>query len=154
MSDALDTALEATADLLRAALNASRVTVRLADDEGNGRLVAESVAAGQVRLSTQPPIDTADQMTYPHVIATAEVLVQSDCRTDPIRPPAELVDAYGVRAQIVAPIKRSDRVRGALSIHQAGHVRDWSGPEIDLVKQAELVVETLLARGALGKGGH
>ncbi len=152
MNDALDAALVATAGLLRAALEVSRVTVRLADENGDGRLVAEVVAAGEVRLADEPPMDTSGQMTYPHVMSTGEVLVQNDCRTDPIRPPAALMDVYGVRAQMVAPIKLAGLVGGALSVHQAGRPRTWTDAEIALVKNAEQVVETLLA-GDVRRGG-
>jgi GAF domain-containing protein len=154
MNDALDAALEAAAGLLRAALDVSRVTVRLADEDAAGRLVAEAAAAGQLRMSMRPPVDTTGQMTYQHVTATAEILVQPDCRADPIRPPAELMDTYGVRAQMVAPIKRDGVVSGAVSVHQAGRTRAWTAAEVELVRQAELLVETLLAAGTTAGGSR
>ncbi|MFD4975764.1 GAF domain-containing protein [Streptomyces sp. NPDC058424] len=58
---------------------------------------------------------------------TRRVLMQDDCQTANPSPPQALLDAYQVRAQMLAPIVRDGRVVGWLSFHSRDP-RRWTGP--------------------------
>jgi hypothetical protein len=62
--------------------------------------------------------------------------VQEDILVSDITPPPELVERYGVRAQISAPVVRDGRMAGFMSVHHAQGPRRWSDGEIAAAEAA------------------
>lgn len=58
--------------------------------------------------------------------------MQDDCLTANPSPPLELIDFYGVRAQMLGPIPRNDLLIGWISVHYILGPRKWS--EVDITK--------------------
>ena len=58
--------------------------------------------------------------------------------------PPELVSVYGIRAQMLAPIVRDDRLAGVVSVHYVGGTREWSGDEIAALESAAARIRELL----------
>ncbi|MQY17021.1 GAF domain-containing protein [Nocardia macrotermitis] len=125
---------------------ASRVTVRLVDESGFPELVTEQCAAGVPSMRTASRINPADFPTYRHLVETGELLVQSDTRTDPIRPPRSLIDELRVYAQILAPIRHRGEVVGTLSVHFQDHPRQFSDADVAAVRGCRDHIESTLAR--------
>ena len=72
------------------------------------------------------------------------MLIQRDCLTDEPVAPQELIDLYGVRAQMLAPIVRDDRLVGIISVHHATTPRDWSEDDVGALRDtAARVANTL-----------
>ncbi|MCX4095482.1 GAF domain-containing protein [Nocardia sp. alder85J] len=130
--------------LLRAT-GASRVTLRLADESGFPALVAEEAAPGVPSMRSGSPINPADYPTYRHLVETGDLLVQSDTRTHPIRPPASLIDEMRVYAQILAPIRRDGRTVGTVSVHIQDHPRHFTAADVAAVRDFQQYVEAGLA---------
>jgi maleate isomerase len=62
--------------------------------------------------------------------------VQNDCLADDLAPPSELIEHYGVKAQMLAPIVRDDRLVGVISVHYAPGPRDWSSENVAVLQEA------------------
>jgi maleate isomerase len=126
-------------ELLRST-GASRTTLRLDlldQDAGLDEVVAEALAPGvpsirgdtSIRnLRNSSPIRFLEEQRTP--------LVQEDCsRADPA-PPPELIELYGVRAQMVAPLVRDDGLIGVISVHYVPGPRGWSAQDLAALQEA------------------
>jgi maleate isomerase len=119
---------------------ASRTTLRLDlpnQDAGLDEVVAEALAPGvrsirgdtSIRnLRDSPPIRFLEEQRTP--------LVQEDCSTADPAPPSELVELYGVRAQMVAPLVRDDGLVGVISVHYVPGPRGWSAQDHAALQEA------------------
>ncbi|MBY8857020.1 GAF domain-containing protein [Nocardia sp. CA2R105] len=126
-------------------VDASRVTVRLVDATGFPELVTEECAAGVRSMRTSTRINPADFPTYRHLVETGELLIQSDTRTHPIRPPQSLINELRVYAQILAPIRHGGRIVGTLSVHFQDRPRQFSASDIATVRSCRERIEATLA---------
>lgn len=115
-------------DLL-AGTQASRVTLRLDVVGMNFPVVGEAVDS-VAALSGNHSLDQRNLETVQYLLRTHDVLIQGDCRTADPAPPAALIGAYGVRAQMLAPILREDRVLGWVSVHDCVRSRSWSESDV------------------------
>jgi GAF domain-containing protein len=63
-------------------------------------------------------------------------LVQNDCLTEDPAPPRELIERYGVRAQMLAPVVHKGRLVGVISVHHVAGPRLWSTEDVAALKHA------------------
>ncbi|WP_019930443.1 GAF domain-containing protein [Nocardia sp. BMG111209] len=126
---------------LLSATGASRVTLRLADPTGFPALVAEELSPGVPSMRSGTPINPADYPTYRHLVDTGELLIQSDTRTHPIRPPRSLIDEMRVYAQILAPIRRDGRTVGTISVHIQDRPHRFTAADVAAVRDFQQYVE-------------
>ena len=126
-------------DLLGATA-ASRTTLRLDlpdQDSGLDGVVAEALAPGVRSLRNDTSIrNLRGVSTVRFLEEQRRVLVQNDCLADDLAPPAELIEHYGVKAQMLAPIVRDDRLAGVISVHYAPGPRDWSSEDVAVLQEA------------------
>ena len=126
-------------DLLRAT-DASRTTLRLdmpEQDAGLDTVVAEALAPGVRSLCDDTSIRKLRSVsTVRFLEEQRRVLVQNDCLADDLAPPSELIEVYGVKAQMLAPIVRDDRLVGVISVHYAPGPRDWSSENVAVLQEA------------------
>ena len=126
-------------DLLRST-ESSRTTLRLdLPDQGAGldAVVAEALAPGVRSLRGDTSIrNLRDVSTVRFLETQRRPLVQNDCSADDLAPPPELIELYGVKAQMLAPIVREDRLVGVLSVHYAPGPRDWSAEDVAALREA------------------
>jgi maleate isomerase len=126
-------------DLLRATA-ASRTTLRLDlpdQDSGLDTVVAEALAPGVRSLKDDTSIrNLRGASTVRFLEEHGRVLVQNDCLADDPAPPPELIEHYGVKAQMLAPIVREDRLEGVISVHYAPGPRDWSSEDVAVLQEA------------------
>jgi maleate isomerase len=72
------------------------------------------------------------------------LLVQEDLATADPAPPPELIEAYGARAQMLAPLERDGRVVGVISVHEARGPRPWQQSDREaLVRAARAIAAEL-----------
>lgn len=132
MSDALQALVEETL----AATQASRVTLRVDTPGAVFPVVAEACGEGVRSIREATEIDLRAAATFQWLSREQRTLVQRDClRDDPIAPQA-LIDLYGVRAQILAPLVRHGRLVGIVSVHHAATPRVWAASEIAAAESA------------------
>ena len=126
-------------NLLRAT-DASRTTLRLdmpQQDAGLDTVVAEALAPGVRSLRDDTSIRNLRSVsTVRFLEEQRRVLVQSDCLADDPAPPSELIKLYGVKAQMLAPIVREDRLAGVISVHYAPGPRVWSSEDVAVLQEA------------------
>jgi GAF domain-containing protein len=136
--------VEAAMRELLHATRASRVTLRV-DTRGEGFPVrAEALAPGVRSIRDATEIDLRRAKTFQFLERERRLLVQSDCLVaEPVVPP-ELIELYGVRAQMLAPLVRDGRLVGIVSVHHAGTPREWTDEEVAALEAtAARVLENL-----------
>ena len=70
-------------------------------------------------LRGQTAINQRAAATAQWIDAHRRLLVQGDLSVDEPRAPAPLIQAYGVKAQMLAPVVREGRLDGWVSVHEA-----------------------------------
>jgi maleate isomerase len=129
---------------------ASRATLRLDVAGMNFPVVAEAVD-GVVPLSGVHSLDQRNLATVRYLFRTHDVLVQDDCQTADPPPPAALVDAYGVKAQMLAPLLYAATVLGWVSVHDCTRARSWTDTDVAQLRAAvQEITEALLGPTAEG----
>jgi maleate isomerase len=124
---------------LLAATGCSRTTLRMLGDDGLYPVVGEARAEG-IRTLVGSPIDIRSAATFRALDRGRELLVQDDLsRADP-PPPAQLIEVYGVRAQMLAPLERDGELVGVISVHETKGPRAWTDADrAQLIAAAEAI---------------
>jgi GAF domain-containing protein len=150
-------------ELLRVLLDetkAGRTTIRL-DLPSFGfalsKPAAEAKRSGVAGLLEQsaPGIENAPPVEY--LRRERKILVQDDVKaaSPDSATPAELIDSYGLRAQILGPILRDGKLIGIISVHDVTAPRRWTEAEQKALQRAvnrteeilsEVLIETAVAR--------
>jgi maleate isomerase len=125
---------------LLAVTGASRTTLRMQAQDGLYPVVGEARDEG-----VGSPIDIRSAATFHALDRDRELLVQDDLsRADP-PPPAELIEVYGARAQMLAPLERDGDLVGVISVHEAKGPRPWTDAD-----RAALIAAADAIAGQLG----
>ena len=136
--------LERVLEDLRDATAASRVTLRL-DTPGQVFPVAgEALAPGIRSIRDATEIDLRAATTFQYLERELRPLIQNDCASGDYPAPSELIQLYGVKAQMLAPIVRDDRLAGIVSVHHAPATRRWSASDITALEDAVSEIQKLL----------
>jgi GAF domain-containing protein len=133
-----------TADRLLEQTGASRTTIRLDRPEGFFPVVAEALAPGIRSIAGDTSIDLAASATFQSLEREQGLLIQSDLLAADPAPPAELIELYGARAQMLAPVVRDGRLAGIVSVHYAPGPRTWTPAEVSAIEDAAREVLTQL----------
>ena len=121
---------------------ASRTTLRLDRPEGFFPVVAEALAPGVKSIAADSSIDLEASPTFQFLQREQRLLIQPDLLAADPAPPPELIELYGARAQMLAPLVQDERLIGILSVHYAPGPREWTAAEVSSLEQA---VERVLA---------
>jgi maleate isomerase len=122
-------------DALRVGTRAHRATLRLDVPGMNFPCVAESCAPGIRAISADNSLDQVGAATAQWITRTHRVLVQPDLAAADPAPPQALLDAYGVRAQMLAPVIVAGARVGWISLHSVVP-REWTPEEILAIEMA------------------
>lgn len=123
-------------DELLHATGASRTTLRLEEPGGDFPVVAEALAPGIRSIKGVSRIPVRNSATFAFFERERRILVVNDCRTSDPPTPQELMDFYGVRAEILAPLMDGGRIVGIVSVHYAPGPREWTEVEIEALTRA------------------
>ena len=143
---------DAVLEELREATHAGRVTLRLESDDAPFPVVAETLALGAPSLLGDGRVDPTETPTFQLVERERRRLIQNDCSRDPPHPGADLIDLYGVRAQMLGPIEANGRLVGVISVHDTVGPREWTTTEIAALDTATRGIRELLTDGARPPG--
>lgn len=142
---ALRAAMQAVTDQLRADARADRTTLRIDLPDAACSVTtcaAESRGPTVKSIRTDATLPQRDLDTVRWIEAHRRVLVQTDFSDVP-RPPKELIDVYGVRAQMLAPVVYDDTMVGRLSVHSLTE-RPWSDQDQYALDTAARRIQELL----------
>lgn len=137
-------------DLLRLAaqgsrqiLNADRVLVYRFDADWSGTMVAESVLAEYPRVLDEKIDDPCFRGRYVELYKAGRVRAISNIRQEPGLTDCHIrtLEKYGVKANLVAPLRHNNELMGLLIAHQCSSPRSWQKSEIDFFSQAAIQIE-------------
>lgn len=129
-------------DVLRKDTDAGRNTVRL-DDSGLGfhvdTVAAESLSDGVHSILTLNTLDQKNAAAVRWLEKNRRTFVMNDT-LDPwdeeVAPEKEVVKAYGIRSEMVAPVIKADDFVGWVSVHFTKGARVWTDAEIARIEAA------------------
>jgi GAF domain-containing protein len=131
---------------LRDRTGASRTTLRIDDEPGlEFPVKAEALAPGIDSIKGDNTIAIRASATFAWVERERRVLVQEDLLAADPAPAPELIERYGGRAQMLAPVQRGGELVGLVSVHYAHGPRQWTDEEIGAVNEIVGRVERELA---------
>ena len=152
-SDLKSRTVDALADLLdalRTDTDAGRTTVRLGDCGVGFHLdtvAAESLAEGVHSILTLNTLDQKNAAAVKWMEKNRGTFVMNDTLDpwDPeVAPEREVVEAYGIRSEMVAPVMKDGDLVGWVSVHYTRGPRVWTDAEIARIEAAcESVREVL-----------
>ncbi|MBN3908353.1 MAG: GAF domain-containing protein [Nostoc sp. NMS1] len=133
--------LKTTVEQVRKVLSTDRVMVYSFNANWSGTVIAESVIPGYpkvLRSEIQDPCfgqGYVEKYQSGRVAATNNIYQAglADCHIS-------LLESFGVKANLVAPILKDEQLFGLLIAHQCSRPRDWQQPEIDLFAQIAMQV--------------
>ena len=129
---------------LLAATRASRTTLRMRTPGGDFPVIAEARGDGVRSLMGETGIDLRAAPTFIALERDGEILVQHDLLTADPAPPPELVERYGARAQMLAPIRDGDAMVALVSVHEGRGPRPWTDEDVAALRRAASEVATVL----------
>jgi maleate isomerase len=145
--------LQETASELLERTGASRVTVRLDRAGAVFPVVEEALAEGSRSIAGDASIDLRGSETFKFLEREQRNLIQEDCSAGEFPAPPELIEFYGVKAQMLAPLVRDGRLVGILSVHYAPATRVWTTEEIAALDSAAArITEHLRPAGEASSG--
>jgi maleate isomerase len=118
-----------TVDELLEQTGASRVTVRLDTPGEVFPVVAEALREGMRSIVDDASIDLRASTTFEFLEREKRSLIQEDCAAGEYPAPPELIEFYGVKAQMLAPLVLDDRLVGIISVHFAPATRNWTSED-------------------------
>jgi methyl-accepting chemotaxis protein PixJ len=145
-----DEVLKTTVSETRRAFQADRVMVYSFDDQWYGTVVAEAVLPGYPKALWAKIKDPCfvegyvEQYREGRVQATPNVELAGLTRCH-----LKQLEPFSVRANLVAPILKDDKLYGLLIAHQCSGPRDWQPAEIDLFAQIAVQVGFALEHARL-----
>ena len=154
-------ALTGLLDALRIDTDAGRTTVRI-DDSRIGlhcdTVAAESLSEGVHSILTLNTLDQRNAAAVKWLDKNRRTFVMNDTLDpwDPeVAPEREVVEAYGIRSEMVAPVIKDGDVVAWVSVHYTRGPRVWTDAEIARIETACEGVRELLegADEALATGG-
>ena len=125
---------------------ASRAMLQIADSGGGLPVVAEAVTHGARQLrndGSEPAL--LDASALKQLEGQNEILVQDDLERGDAPNGRSLIDRYGARAQVLAPLFRGDRLAGVVSVQQTSGPRPWEPQDVDAVRKAQAASLSVLA---------
>jgi GAF domain-containing protein len=127
---------QALMEELRDRTDASRTTLRIDDEPGvEFPVKAEALAPGINSIAGDNTIAIRASATFKWVDKERRILVQEDLLAADPAPAPELIERYGGRAQMLAPVQRAGELVGLVSVHYAPGPRHWSDEEVGVLEE-------------------
>ncbi len=134
--------LQKILDDLRIDVSGGRTTVRL-DDCGLGfhvdTVAAESLSEGVHSIKTQNSLDQKNAAAVKWLDKNRITFVMNDCMNPwdaAVAPEKEVIETYGIRSEMVAPVIMGDELIGWVSCHYTKGARIWTDDEIARIEKA------------------
>lgn len=143
----LDYLYQRTVDGAREILGADRVIIYVFNPDWNGTIAAESIAPGCVPSLGDQIVDTCLRDSKGGTYNNGRVRVindiyqagLSDCHI-------KMLEKYQIKANLVAPILKDDKLFALLVAHQCNQPRVWQADEIDFFIQLTALISLRLGR--------
>ncbi|OKH22622.1 hypothetical protein NIES593_12590 [Hydrococcus rivularis NIES-593] len=134
-------------------LSADRVLVFRLWDDGSGTVVQEAVLPDFSEILGQQIYDPCFSRDYQQKYRQGRVSAIADIRNAGIEScHVELLERFGVKANLVVPILQREKCWGLLIAHQCDRPRQWSRFEIELLQLLANQIGIALAQAQLLEG--
>lgn len=137
--------LQPIAESLLLDTGASRAMLQLASPDGGFPIAAEAVTHGARQIRNDPP-DAG--LLRPPAFATpvqdGEVIVQDDLELATAPVARALIDRYGARARMLAPVSRDGRLEGVIAVHHVQGPRHWETQDLEALRRARTAMQAAL----------
>jgi maleate isomerase len=133
---------------LRTKVDASRTTLRVDIDQWGIDVdtpIAEATASGVSSIRGAALVQRS-LATVQLLARDRQMLVQNDCDLADPRPPQALLDVYGVRAQMLAPLVRDNLLVGWISVHYTPSPRIWSPGDVLALETSAAEIDEVLTQ--------
>ncbi|MFB2967639.1 PAS domain S-box protein [Aerosakkonema sp. BLCC-F183] len=142
--------LQTTVDEVREYLKTDRVTIFQFSPTWGGTIVVESVADEWMPLLPLQIYDPCIGEEYVEPFKKGLVTAKSDIYNAGISPcHVEFLTRLQVRANLVVPVMKGDRLWGLLAAHHCQAPRQWEDAEIELLRQLAAQVSIALQQSEL-----
>ncbi|MEZ2318497.1 MAG: GAF domain-containing protein [Microcoleus sp.] len=132
----LEDILNTTVKEVRNILQCDRVIVFQFSDDWGGKVVVESVADGCMAILPVLIYDPCIGKDYAEPFRKGLITAKSDIYNSGISPcHIEFLETLQVRANLVVPIVKGDKLWGLLAAHHCTGPRQWQPSEIELLQQ-------------------
>ena len=128
--------LQTIIEELLAATGASRATIRLDRPGEDFPVAAEALAPGIRSIAGDLSFGIRSSGTVAHMEREQQVLVQPDLVGVQPAPSPELLERYGTRSQMLAPLIQGGRLIGIVSVHYNLGPREWTADEVAVLEHA------------------
>lgn len=131
-------------------LQTDRVLIYRFNPDWSGTMIAESVIADFPHVLDEKIDDPCFRGRYVELYRNGRVRAINNIRREPGLTDCHIrtLEKYGVKANLVAPLRYKDELMGLLIAHECRAPRTWEKPEIDffaqLATQVEYAIEHLL----------
>ena len=154
-SESFLTSLQTLADRLRLDTDAGRITVRVESEKLGLRLervAVESLGQGVGSLLSEIAENLRNAVAPRWLIANRRTFVMDDCLnpSDPeLAPEPYLVEAYGVRAEMLQPVFVGEGLIAIISVHYAKGPRHWTDQDVSRIEAAGERLHDMLAQAGI-----
>lgn len=146
----LNNILETTVQEVRHLLGTDRVILFEFDSDWNGRVVMESVADGCSPILNEQIDDPCFRDRYVKHYRRGRVRAIENVQEAGLAPcHLEMLQRYGVMANLVVPIMHQDQLWGLMIAHECHSTRRWQQHEILLLKELNTQVAIAIHQGEL-----
>jgi methyl-accepting chemotaxis protein PixJ len=142
--------IQTAVDEVRKALKTERVIIYSFDENWYGTVIAESVLPGYAKTIWAKIKDPCFAENYVEQYQKGRVQATNDIyKAGLTQCHLQQLEPYGVKANLVAPILKDDKLFGLLIAHNCSEPRNWQQSEIDLFAQIAFQVGFALDRARL-----
>jgi len=113
-----------------------------------GRLRRQSLVEGARSVRDDRTLDPRAGATFRFLAENDGLLIQDDAATHEYAPPRELRERYGMRAQMLGPIKGDGQLIGIVSVHHGPGPRKWRDADIAALEHAVAQAAVIVAAPA------
>ncbi|MEN9216078.1 MAG: EAL domain-containing protein [Gloeomargarita sp. HHBFW_bins_162] len=146
----LDQVMQCAVRKLQELLGVDRVAITPVRPDGNVVFAVEAVRQPEFSLLHTQILDHCFAEEYLELYRQGRVQAVADVKTTPMQPcHRELLQKFGVQANLVLPIRHQERLWGLLILHECHQPRSWRQGEIHLAQQVANVLGLALHRGEL-----
>ncbi|MDJ0650370.1 MAG: GAF domain-containing protein [Xenococcaceae cyanobacterium MO_188.B19] len=144
----LDDVFNATVQGARDILETDRVMVYRFNHDWSGTMVAESVADGFPKVLEERIDDPCFRGRYVDLYRDGRVRAINNIRTEAGLTECHIrtLEKYGVKSNLVAPLRKDGQLMGLLIAHHCSHPRVWQQEEIEFFSQLATQVEYAIDR--------
>ena len=128
--------LQTIIEELLTATGASRATIRLDRPGEDFPVAAEALAPGIRSIAGDLSFGIRSSGTVGHLEREQQILVQPDIMGVEPAPSPELLERYGTRSQMLAPLVRNGSLFGIVSVHYNVGPREWTAAEVAVLEGA------------------